>query len=129
VVIKDDVESPEACTLQLRSLLKAGPREGDHGAANLAEAAVKKLAAFLPSSAPQATAAKQLIVDLRGFFLSPRPFSQDTVALNRRHLNRRIKMLHQAVVRHGLQSDLSQGAGGAKEPPAAESHAAVDRKG
>ena len=127
-MIKDDAESPEACTLQLRSLLKVGPREGDHGAANLAEAAVMKLAAFLPSNAPQVTAAKQLIADLRGFFLSPRPFSQDTVALNRRHLNRRIKMLHQAVVRHGLQSDVSQGAPGAKEALAIESHATVGRK-
>jgi hypothetical protein len=100
-VIKDNVESPEACVVQLRTLLKAGPREGDHGAANLAERMVKQLAAHLPSGASQEIAAKQLIADLRGFFLSPRPFSQETVAQTRRHLTRRIKMLHEAAARHG----------------------------
>jgi hypothetical protein len=118
VVIQDNVESPEACTLQLRSLLKVGPREGDHGAANLAEAAVKKLAAFLPSGAREINAAKQLIADLRAFFLSPRPFSQDTVALTRRHLTRRIKMLHQAVVRHALLSEMPNAGPRAEEAPA-----------
>lgn len=98
--MKDSVESPEACALQLRTLLKAGPREGDHGAANLAETIVKQLAAYLPSGAREEISAQQLIADLRGFFLSPRPFSQETVTQTRRHLARRIKMLQQAAARH-----------------------------
>jgi hypothetical protein len=106
VVIKDSVESPEACALQLRALLKAGPREGDHGAANLAETMVKQLAAHLPSGAKEEIAAKQLIADLRGFFLSPRPFSQETVTQTRRHLTRRIKMLHEAVARQEQAGDV-----------------------
>ncbi len=103
-MIKDSVESPEACALQLRTLLKTGPREGDHGAANLAETMVKQLAALLPSGAKEEIAAKQLIADLRGFFLSPRPFSHDTVVQERRHLTRRIRMLHQAAARHGQEA-------------------------
>ena len=103
-MIKDSVESPEACVLQLRTLLKAGPREGDHGAANLAETMVKQLAAHLPSGAREEIAAKQLIADLRGFFLSPRPFSQETVTQARRHLTRRIKMLHQAAARQAQEA-------------------------
>jgi hypothetical protein len=94
-------ESPEACALQLRRLLKTGPKEGDHGAANLAETIVTKLTAHVPTGATEEIAAQRLIVDLRGFFLSPRPFSYETIEQNRDHLRRRIKLLRQAVVRYG----------------------------
>jgi hypothetical protein len=127
-VNKDNVESPEACALKVRDLLKAGPREGDHGAAALAEEAIRKLAAFLPSGAAEEANAKQLIVDLRAFFLSPRPFSQDTVALNRRHLTRRVKMLHQAVLRHALQSELLRDRAPEAQAPAEPPRAAGQRK-
>ena len=94
-------ESPEACALQLRTLLKLGPHEGDHGAANLAETIVTQLTARVPFGAQEEIAAKKLIPDLRGFFLSPRPFSHETVVQIRGHLSRRIKLLHQAVVQYG----------------------------
>jgi len=78
-----------------------GPHEGDHGAANLAETIVTQLAAWVPIGATERIAAKRLIADLRGFFLSPRPFSHETIVQNRDHLTRRIKLLHLAVVRYG----------------------------
>jgi len=95
-----EMESTAACALQLRKLLNMGPKEGDHGAANLAETMVTKLTARVPSGTNEITAAKRLIVDLRGFFLSPRPFSHQTVVRNRDHLSRRIKLLHEAVARY-----------------------------
>jgi hypothetical protein len=95
------LESPEACALQLRKLLKMGPQEGDHGAANLAETIVTQLTAHAAFDASEKVAAKSLIDDLRGYFLSPRPFSHETVLQNRRHLDRRITLLQRAIVRHG----------------------------
>jgi hypothetical protein len=95
------MESPEACALQLRRLLNMGPQEGDHGAAILAETIVTQLTARVPSGANEAMTAKRLIVDLRGYFLGPRPFSHALVVQSRNHLTRRIKMLHRAVVRYG----------------------------
>jgi hypothetical protein len=64
-------ESPEACALQLRKLLKMGPHEGDHGAADLAATIVTQLTARVPFGAQEEIDAKKLIADLRGFFLSP----------------------------------------------------------
>jgi len=95
-----DMESPAACALQLRKLLNMGPQEGDHGAANLAETMVTKLTARVPPGANETIAARRLIADLRGFFLRPRPFSHDTIVQNREHLGRRIKLLHQVVLRY-----------------------------
>jgi hypothetical protein len=94
-------ESPEACALQLRKLLKMGPQEGDHGAADLAATIVTQLTARVPFGAQEEIDAKKLIADLRGFFLSPRPFSHETIVQVRDHLSRRIKLLHQAVVQYG----------------------------
>ena len=94
------MESPDACALQLRRLLNMGPLEGDHGAATLAETIVTQLTARVPSGANEALAAQRLIVDLRGFFLGPRPFSHALIEQNRNHLTRRIKMLHRAVARY-----------------------------
>ena len=94
-------ESLEGCALQLRKLLNIGPQEGDHGTANLAETMVTQLAAHVPIGSSERVAAKRLIADLRGFFLSPRPFSHATIVQNRNHLSRRIKLLQQAVVRYG----------------------------
>jgi len=94
-------ESPEACALQLRKLLKMGPHEGDHGAADLAATIVTQLTARVPFGAQEEIDAKKLIADLRGFFLSPRPFSHETIVQVRDHLSRRIKLLHQAVVQYG----------------------------
>jgi len=94
-------ESPEACALQLRRLLKMGPREGDHGTADLAATIVTQLTARVPFGAQEEIDAKKLIADLRGFFLSPRPFSHETIVQVRDHLSRRIKLLHQAVVQYG----------------------------
>jgi hypothetical protein len=95
-----ETASPEACALQLRNLLNLGPKEGDHGAANLAETIVTQLTARVPSGTREEIAAQRLIADLRGFFLSPRPFSYETIVQNRDHLTRRIKLLHQAVVQY-----------------------------
>jgi hypothetical protein len=95
------LESPDACALQLRRLLNMGPQEGDHGAAILAETMVTQLTARVPSDAKEAKAAQRLIADLRGFFLGPRPFSHALIVQSRNHLTRRIKLLHQSVVRYG----------------------------
>jgi hypothetical protein len=96
-----EAESPDSCALRLRKLLKTGPKEGDHGAAKLAESIVTQLTAHVPIGATEEAAAQRLIVDLRGFFLSPRPFSYEIIERNRDHLTKRIKLLHQAVVRYG----------------------------
>ena len=94
-------ESPAACALQLRKLLKMGPHEGDQGAADLAATIVTQLTARVPFGAQEQIDAKKLIADLRGFILSPRPFSHETIVQVRDHLSRRIKLLHQAVVQYG----------------------------
>ena len=101
VMSTNEMRSLEACASQLRQLIRIGPRQDDHAAADFAEVLVKQLTASVLQGSNEERAAKQLIGELRNFFLDPQSLSHVVIERKRMDLTRRIELLKQNVARYG----------------------------